>query len=49
MAKDYLGVYLNCLEEKKEEIPKPTIPYTDTSELENGGFIQLSRSLYSYL
>lgn len=41
MAKDCLGVYLSCLEEEKEEIPKPTIPYTDTTELENGDFIQL--------
>lgn len=29
------------MEEGKEEIPKPTIPYTDTTELENRDFIQL--------
>ena len=41
MAKDCLGVYLSCLEEENEEIPKPTIPFTNTSELNKGDFIQL--------
>ena len=40
MAKDCLGVYLSCLEEEGEEIPKATIPYNDTN-LNNGDFIQL--------
>lgn len=41
MAKDCLGVYLSCLEEENEEIPKPTIPFTNISELNKGDFIQL--------
>ena len=41
MAKDCLGVYLSCLEEENEEIPKPTIPFTNTNELNKGDFIQL--------
>ena len=41
MAKDCLGVYLSCLEESEEIIPKATIPYTDTKDLEKGDFIQL--------
>ena len=41
MAKDCLGVYLSCLEEENEEIPKPTIPFTNISELNKEDFIQL--------